>query len=153
MCIRDRFKNTMIISIGLLTYGLIGFNLMYPGFEKGDNGFLKLSAIPGFITVAEDKLSEEDKEAGKIGENEYKNLTPAYAPYTWYSDFFFQAMFAATCATIVSGAVAGRIKLFSFLVFSTLLLLFCYPVTGAWKWGGGWLETFCLLYTSPSPRD
>jgi Amt family ammonium transporter len=50
-------------------------------------------------------------------------------------------MFAATCATIVSGAVAGRIKLFSFLVFSTLLLLFCYPVTGAWKWGGGWLET------------
>ena len=118
------FKNTMIISIGLLTYALVGFNLMYPGFVDGE-GFLKLSAIPSFITT-----------------DDIANLSPAYGDggYTWYTDFFFQAMFAATCATIVSGAVAGRIKLSSFLVFSTLLLVFCYPVTGAWKWGGGWLD-------------
>lgn len=117
------FKNTMIISIGLLTYALVGFNLMYPGFEEGE-GFLKLSAIPSFITT-----------------NDVALLSPEYNPgYTWYTDFFFQAMFAATCATIVSGAVAGRIKLSSFLVFSTCLLVFCYPVTGAWKWGGGWLD-------------
>lgn len=117
------FKNTMIISIGLLTYALVGFNVMYPGFADGE-GFLKLSAIPNFITT-----------------NDVANLSPDYnAGYTWYTDFFFQAMFAATCATIVSGAVAGRIKLSSFLVFSTLLLVFCYPVTGAWKWGAGWLD-------------
>lgn len=116
------FKNTMIISIGLLTYAAVGFNLMYPGFEDGE-GFLKLSAIPSFISTTD-----------------VANLSPEYNPgYTWYTDFFFQAMFAATCATIVSGAVAGRIKLSAFLVFSTLLLLFCYPVTGAWHWGGGWL--------------
>ena len=129
------FKNTMIISIGLLTYGLMGFNVMYPGFDTepevvdgvevyADSGLLKLDAIPNFITT-----------------DSVDNLSPSYnAGYTWYTDFFFQAMFAATCATIVSGAVAGRVKLSSFLVFSTLLLLFCYPVTGAWKWGAGWLD-------------
>ena len=136
------FKNTMIISIGLLTYALAGFNLMYPGFDTDpqpseedpsvlvyeDSGFLKLDAIPDFITQ-DDKVTTE-------------GLTAAYAGgnYTWYTDFFFQAMFAATCATIVSGAVAGRVKLSSFLVFSTLLLLLCYPVTGSWKWGAGWLD-------------
>jgi Amt family ammonium transporter len=118
------FKNTMIISIGLLTYALIGFNVMYPGFSDDSAGILSLEAIPNFITV----------EAGD------PDLTPAYGDYTWYSDFFFQAMFAATCATIVSGSVAGRVKLSSFLIFATCLLLFCYPVTGAWHWGGGWLS-------------
>jgi Amt family ammonium transporter len=118
------FKNTMIISIGLLTYALIGFNVMYPGFSDNSAGILSLEAIPNFITV----------EAGD------PDLTPAYGDYTWYSDFFFQAMFAATCATIVSGSVAGRVKLSSFLIFATCLLLFCYPVTGAWHWGGGWLS-------------
>ncbi|MBA63929.1 MAG: ammonium transporter [Planctomycetaceae bacterium] len=133
------FKNTMIISIGLLTYGLIGFNMMYPGFPEGvpkgaeseELGVipevLKLDAIPDFVTVAEKDVTAK--------------LTYAYGDYTWYSDFFFQAMFAATCATIVSGAVAGRVKLGPFLVFSTCLLLFCYPVTGSWHWGYGWLES------------
>jgi Amt family ammonium transporter len=118
------FKNTMIISIGLLTYALIGFNVMYPGFADDSAGILSLEAIPNFITL----------EAGDPG------LTPQYGNYTWYTDFFFQAMFAATCATIVSGSVAGRVKLSSFLIFSTCLLIFCYPVTGSWVWGGGWLD-------------
>jgi len=117
------FKNTMIISIGLLTYALIGFNVMYPGFSPDSAGILSLEAIPNFVTL----------------EANHADLTPAYGDYTWYTDFFFQAMFAATCATIVSGSVAGRVKLSSFLIFATLLLLFCYPITGAWHWGGGWL--------------
>ena len=59
---------------------------------------------------------------------------------TAFTDFIFQAMFAATAATIVSGAVAERIKLPSFMVIATILVMFAYPVTGGWKWGGGWLD-------------
>lgn len=118
------FKNSMIICIGILTYALCGFNIMYPG---DFNGFFSLAAVPNFISV-----SPADAEA---------LLTPAYNEgYTWYTDFFFQAMFAATAATIVSGAVAGRIKLSSFLIFAALFLAISYPITGAWKWGGGFLD-------------
>ncbi|MCH2114084.1 MAG: ammonium transporter [Pirellulales bacterium] len=122
------FKNVMIICIGLLTYALIGFHLMYPGEF---NGYFASSAFDIFnngITVAPEDAAQT------------ANLTSAYADYTWYTDFFFQAMFAATCATIVSGAVAGRIQLRSFLIFATLFVTFCYPITGSWKWGGGWLD-------------
>ncbi len=120
------FKNTFILSIGVLTYALCGFNIMYPG---DFNGWLSFAAVPGFITVGGD-------EASQIG-----NLTQAYnAGYTWYTDFFFQAMFAATAATIVSGAVAERIKLSSFLIFITLLVGLAYPIAGSWKWGGGWAD-------------
>ncbi len=127
------FKNTMIISIGLLTYGLVGFNVMYPGIAKDANDYevLNLNSITKSITVEE------------VAEGEtHADLTISYhgGDYTKYTDFFFQAMFAATCATIVSGSVAGRIKLSSFLIFATCLLLFCYPVTGMWKWGNGWLD-------------
>ena len=68
-------------------------------------------------------------------------LTAAYSPgYTYWTDFIFQGMFAATAATIVSGAVAERIKLSSFLIFSTIYVALVYPVLGSWKWGGGWLD-------------
>jgi ammonium transporter, Amt family len=60
--------------------------------------------------------------------------------YTYWTDFLFQAMFAATAATIVSGAVAERIKLGPFLVFSTVFVAVSYPITGYWKWGTGWLD-------------
>ncbi len=127
------FKNTMIISIGLLTYGLVGFNVMYPGIAKDAKNYevLNLNSITKSITVEE------------VAEGEtHADLTISYhgGDYTKYTDFFFQAMFAATCATIVSGSVAGRFKLSSFLIFATCLLLFCYPVTGMWKWGNGWLD-------------
>jgi Amt family ammonium transporter len=59
---------------------------------------------------------------------------------TTWTDFFFQAMFAATGATIVSGAVAERVKLPSFMLFVTLFVAIAYPISGAWKWGGGWLD-------------
>ncbi|MEM8489018.1 MAG: ammonium transporter [Bacteroidota bacterium] len=121
------FKNTMIICIGLLTYALIGFNVMYPG---DFNGWLSFGAVAGFISV-------DPSDAAAVA----SNLTSEYNEgYTWYTDFFFQAMFAATAATIVSGAVAGRVKLTSFLIFVTFLVGLSYPITGSWKWGAGWLD-------------
>ena len=114
------FKNVSIIAIGILTYALCGFNLMYPGDFNGYFGFA------GF------GISSPDGAAGLI---EY-----AGGAYTYYTDFIFQAMFAATAATIVSGAVAERIKLPSFLVFSTIYVAIIYPIAGSWKWGAGWLD-------------
>ncbi len=116
------FKNAMIIAIGLLTYSFCGFNLMYPGTNEG--------GIFGFSGFG---LSMPEGAAGAI---DY-----ASGGYTYWTDFIFQAMFAATAATIVSGAVAERIKLEAFLIFATLFVSLSYPVTGFWKWGGGWLET------------
>ena len=114
------FKNCMIISIGLLTYYAVGFNLMYPG-EASAGGFF---GFAGFGL----SLPEGD------------GIVYAGGAYSYYADFIFQAMFAATCCTIVSGAVAERIKLAPFLVFCLLFVSILYPITGMWKWGGGWLD-------------
>lgn len=114
------FKNVFIISMGILTYAFYGFNAMYPGFDDPASGFF----APGSwfdVTASMGTMSAD------------------YADYTWYTDFIFQAMFAATAATIVSGAVAERVKLSSFMVFATILVTFAYPITGSWQWGGGWL--------------
>lgn len=114
------FKNTMIPAIGLLTYAIVGFNLMYPGGDYAG----------GFFGFAGFGISTD--EAG---------LTSAYNPgYTYWTDFIFQGMFAATCATIVSGAVAERIKLVPFLIFTTIFVALIYPMIGMWHWGGGWLK-------------
>lgn len=113
------FKNAMIITIGILTYWFVGFNLMYPGVNEG-----------GFFVIPNLLLNPDAED-----------LTIAYGDYTYWTDFIFQAMFAATCATIVSGAVAERIKLNAFLIFSTLFVAVSYPITGFWKWGAGWLDT------------
>jgi Amt family ammonium transporter len=93
---------------------------MYPGEFNGILGFA------GF------GISSPEGAAGLI---EY-----ADGGYTYWTDFIFQAMFAATAATIVSGAVAERIKLSSFLVFSTIFVAVVYTIAGSWKWGGGWLD-------------
>lgn len=112
------YKNSMIPTIGILSYFLVGFNLMYPGVEGGFIGFA------GFgLSLPENGLTPE-----------------YYEGYTYWTDFLFQAMFAATCATIVSGAVAERIKLGSFLIFSILFVTISYPITGYWDWGTGWLD-------------
>ena len=115
------FKNVMVIIIGILTYTFVGFNLMYPG-EAFAGGFVGFSGF-GLNLPA-------------------NGLAEAYAngQYTFYTDFLFQAMFAATAATIVSGAVAERIKLSSFIIFSILYVGIIYPITGMWKWGGGFLD-------------
>jgi ammonium transporter, Amt family len=116
------FKNIFIICMGLLVYYIGGFNLMYPGFEEGDMGILKFAGFG--ITAPEN------------------GMTASYASggYTWWTDFLFQGMFAATAATIVSGAVAERIKLTSFMLFSLIYVGLVYPIVGAWKWGGGFLD-------------
>jgi Amt family ammonium transporter len=116
------FKNTAIIAIGLLTYAIVGFNLMYPGDFS----------IAGFFGFAGFGIASPGGEAGGIGY--------ADGAYTYWTDFIFQAMFAATAATIVSGAVAERIKLHSFLIFSIIYVALIYPWVGSWKWGGGWLD-------------
>jgi len=115
------FKNTVIVAIGLLTYALIGFNLMYPGDFT----------LAGFFGFGGFGLHSPEGAAGLI---EY-----ADGHYTYWTDFLFQGMFAATAATIVSGAVAERIKLSSFLIFSAIYVAFVYPFVGSWTWGGGWL--------------
>ena len=120
------FKNVWIICIGLLTYAAFGFKIMYPG----DSWMIAdIFAFPGFGI-------------GYDASNEFAMLTPVgYAlDMTIWTDFIFQAMFAATAATIVSGAVAERVKLPSFMLFSLLLVAIAYPITGSWKWGAGWLD-------------
>lgn len=116
------FKNIFIITVGLLLYCLVGFNLMYPG---DFNGFL------GFAGFG---LDSPLTDAGA--------LDLAYNEgYTYWTDFLFQGMFAATAATIVSGAVAERIKIGPFMMFTVLYVGLIYPIAGSWKWGGGFLQT------------
>jgi Amt family ammonium transporter len=114
------FKNIFIITVGLLIYYIGGFNLMYPG---DFNGFLGFGGF-GLETDAE-------------------GVTAAYANggYTYWTDFLFQGMFAATAATIVSGAVAERIKLGPFMIFTVIYVGLVYPIVGSWQWGGGFLST------------
>jgi len=116
------FKNFFIITMGLLIYCIGGFNLMYPGFEEGASGILKFAGFG--ITAPEGGM----------------DFGYANGGYTWWTDFLFQGMFAATAATIVSGAVAERIKLSSFMIFSIIYVGLVYPIVGSWKWGGGFLD-------------
>jgi len=116
------FKNTMTVSIGILTYALFGFNLMYPGFE-----------VPGWFAFSGFGLNPGDTGLG---------VDYADAGYTYWTDFLFQAMFAATCATIVSGAVAERIKISAYLIFTLIFVGLIYPIIGSWKWGEGVLHAY-----------
>ena len=116
------FKNIFIITVGLLLYSLAGFNLMYPGFAESSSGFF---AFAGWgISPPLDGLTEAYAEGG----------------YTWWTDFLFQGVFAATAATIVSGAVAERIKILPFMIFTVIYVGLIYPIAGSWDWGGGFLE-------------
>ena len=122
-CVNILFKNTAIVAIGFLSYALIGFNMMYPG----DSWILsKVLGFAGFGLVAPQ---------GSAALIDYAN-----GQYTYWTDFIFQGMFAATAATIISGAVAERIKLDSFLIFSAIYISLVYPLIGSWGWGGGWLS-------------
>lgn len=111
------FKNLMDLSLGMLLYFVIGYGLMYPG--DGGNGFIAFGQF-GIGGVGADAA-----EAG------------ALAPQV---DWLFQVAFAATAATIVSGAVAGRLKFHAYLVYSIVITGLIYPISGYWKWGGGWLD-------------
>jgi Amt family ammonium transporter len=122
------FKNSMIICIGFLMYGLIGFGLHYPLGEWFASNYVGFSGT--FIFAGSEMLND-----------------PAFATasgyeldMTGFTDFFFQAMFCATGATIISGAVAGRIKLLPFLLFTAFFTGIIYCVIGSWHWGGGILN-------------
>ena len=117
------FKNVFIISIGVITYAFCGFNTHYPG---DFNGWFSWGSMIGDLNA----------EGGDTWG--YGGLGLAM---TGFGDFIFQAMFAATGATIVSGAVAERVKLSSFMIFALVFVGFAYPVAGSWHWGGGVLAS------------
>ena len=117
------FKNIFIITVGLLLYYIGGFNLMYPGFEEGSMGLFEFAGFG--IDAPENGMTAEYADGG----------------YTWWTDFLFQGMFAATAATIVSGAVAERIKIGPFMIFTIIYVGLIYPIAGSWQWGGGFLST------------
>ena len=106
------FKNLMDLSVGVLLYYFVGFGIMYPGDFNGIFGFA------GF---------------GIGSEVDYEYVSPQV-------DFLFQVAFAATAATIVSGAVAGRLKFGAYLIYSAILTALIYPIGGSWTWGGGFLS-------------
>ncbi len=110
-------KNFMDLCVGVMLFFLVGYGLMYPGesFAGGIFGF------GGFF------IGTEAPEA--VGGNLHPQV-----------DWFFQVAFAATAATIVSGAVAGRMKFGAYLIYSAVLTGLVYPISGFWKWGGGWLD-------------
>ncbi|MBR01465.1 MAG: ammonium transporter [Verrucomicrobiales bacterium] len=119
------FKNVWIISVGLLTYAAIGFNTHYPCGSWQIENFIGINGPISGLTG---------------GENDTFAYGGLGLAMTAYGDFIFQAMFAATAATIVSGAVAERVKLSSFMIYSTILVAFGYTIAGSWHWGEGFLN-------------
>ena len=119
------FKNFFIITMGLITYCFIGFNLMYPG------DFNIIGAFGGVLGFAGAGL-----DAAAAADLSYSE------GYTYWTDFLFQGMFAATAGTIISGAVAERIKINSFMLIVLLYVTIVYPIVGSWQWGSGFLSSF-----------
>jgi len=125
-------KNVGLYAIACIMYMLCGYSIMYPGAYEGGL-FQSLATFGSGLLGAADNSAADV--IGSGGETYYSNL----------SDFFFQVVFVATAMSIVSGAVAERMKLWSFFAFAVVLTGFIYPVQGFWKWGGGWLEEFGFL--------
>jgi len=116
-------KNIALYSFAAIMYWLIGFNLMYPGDGWTVAGWVG----PFFSTTVLDPVGVAAADAAL----DYASIG---------SDFFFQLVFVAATASIVSGALAERIKLWPFLIFVILLTGVLYPISGSWQWGGGWLS-------------
>jgi Amt family ammonium transporter len=121
-------KNIALYSIAGIMYWLVGYNLMYTGV---DGGFIGSFGTYAFDPVGGDALDETG--------------------YSTASDWFFQMVFVATAASIVSGTVAERMKLWPFLIFVVVLTGFIYPIAGSWQWGAGWLSEWASP-TSPARR-
>ncbi|MBC7179449.1 MAG: ammonium transporter, partial [Roseovarius sp.] len=116
-------KNVVLYSFATIMYWLVGFNLMYPG-----DGWLVAGWVGPFFAMTElDPVGVAAADAAL----DYASIG---------SDFFFQLVFVAATASIVSGALAERIKLWPFLAFVIVLTGFMYPISGSWQWGGGWLS-------------
>jgi Amt family ammonium transporter len=120
-------KNVSLFSIACIMYMIVGYNLMYP--SDGNGVIPSLSFFLGADNTTEAVLAGGDD-----------------APYySGMSDFFFQVVFVATAMSVVSGAVAERMKLMAFLVFAVVMTGFIYPMQGYWKWGGGFLDEMGFL--------
>ncbi|WP_299847986.1 ammonium transporter [uncultured Roseovarius sp.] len=115
-------KNVALFSLASLFYYILGYNLMYPGDGWSIDGMLGAFSIAALEPVGLEG-AEPDLTYASVG-----------------SDFFFQLMFCAATASIVSGALAERIKLWPFLVFVVILTAVIYPIQASWKWGGGFLD-------------
>jgi len=116
-------KNIALFAIACIMYMLMGYNIMYPADGNGYIPALDLSFMFGGDHSVEDVLASN-------GETYYSQM----------SDFFFQVVFVATAMSIVSGAVAERMKLWAFLAFAVVMTGVIYPMQGYWKWGGGFLD-------------
>ena len=119
-------KNIGLYSIAGLAYYLIGYNLMYVD-------------VGGVIGSFKFLYGPSADELALIGGDEAATAAVVGNGYSVMSDWFFQMVFVATAASIVSGALAERVKMWSFFVFTAILTAIIYPVVGAWTWGGGWL--------------
>ena len=128
-------KNIGIYSIAGLAFFFVGYNLMYVDIVGGFIGSFNLLYGPSDAEVTLLGLPEE------ATAEEIASATAAVAEngYSTMSDWFFQMVFVATTASIVSGAIAERVKLWMFFIFILILTALIYPVVGAWTWGGGWL--------------
>jgi Amt family ammonium transporter len=125
-------KNVGLYSIACIMYMLCGYSIMYPGAYEG-GVFQSLATLGSGLLTSSDNTAADVIASG--GDTYYSGL----------SDFFFQVVFVATAMSIVSGAVAERMKLWSFFLFSVILTGFIYPVQGFWKWGGGFLNEMGFL--------
>ena len=121
-------KNIGLYSIAGITYYLVGYNLMYVDVQEGWIGSLKFLYGPSGDELA--LVSGQEAAAANVTK----------AGHATMSDWFFQMVFVATTASIVSGALAERVKLWAFLAFTAVLTTIIYPIVGAWTWGGGWLS-------------
>ena len=121
------FKNTIDFCLGVLMFWVVGYALMYPGGDFAGKYFGY--AQPNFEAVP---TADEIKAGFSTAPGTLRKLHPQ-------ADFLFQAAFCATAATIVSGAVAGRLKFSSYLIYTLIITGLVYPIGGFWKWGGGWL--------------
>jgi len=113
-------KNIALFSLAAIMYWLVGFNLMYPGEF---NGYFAFNFVPTVLEPVGLAAADASLDYASVA-----------------SDFFFQLMFVAATASIVSGVLAERIKLWPFLAFVAILTGFMYPISGSWQWGGGWLS-------------
>ena len=116
-------KNIALFSIAAIMYWFVGFNLMYPGDGWTVAGYVGILFSPTVLEPVGLDASAAALDYASVG-----------------SDFFFQLMFCATTASIVSGTLAERIKLWPFLIFVVVLTGFIYPIEASWQWGGGWLS-------------
>src|SRR5688572_20288969 len=119
-------KNFIVFAVSSIAFWVVGFALMF-----GDgNGFV---GTTGYLM----KGADNSPAVADAYQGVFKSLNWTGVPLA--AKFFFQLVFAGTAATIVSGAVAERIKYISFIAFSAMMAIFIYPVVGHWIWGGGWL--------------